>query len=88
MREIWNANLNPSFLPKKKHQYHYGPPNLSTSQVVAYENLIRFFYSSGFLNYSGESKVLQYFGNVEHNSTVLDAFADVMKVTNHTKLRR
>ena len=33
-----------------------------------------------------ESKVLQYFGNIRHNSAILDTFADVMKVINHTGL--
>ena len=34
----------------------------------------------------GESKILQLFGNVWHNSTIPGAFAEVMKVTNHTGL--
>ena len=33
------------------------------------------------LNYYGESKVLQYFGNIRHNSTALDAFVEVVKLT-------
>ena len=36
--------------------------------------------------YIGESKVLQYFGNMWHSSAVLDAFGKVMKVMNHTRL--
>ena len=36
--------------------------------------------------YSGESKVLPYFGNVRHNSVALDAFAEVVKKTNQTEL--
>ena len=32
------------------------------------------------------SQVLQYFGKVRHNSTSLDAFSKVTKVTNHTGL--
>ena len=35
------------------------------------------------LYYHGESKVLQYLGNVIHNSTAHNAFAEVVKVTNH-----
>ena len=34
--------------------------------------------------YLGESKVLQYFDNVRHNSTALDAFAKFVKVICHT----
>ena len=30
--------------------------------------------------YYSESEVLQYFGNMKHNSAALDAFAEVMKV--------
>ena len=37
-------------------------------------------------NYKGESKILQYFGNIENNSAALDAFAGVLKVTNYTGL--
>ena len=33
--------------------------------------------------YKDESKVLQYFGNVTHNSAASDAFVEVMKVMNH-----
>ena len=33
--------------------------------------------------YSSELKILKYFGNVRHNSAV---FAEVIKVTNHTRL--
>ena len=29
------------------------------------------------------TQVLQYFGNIKHNSAALDAFAEVMKMTNH-----
>ena len=35
--------------------------------------------------YSGESKVLQYFGNMRCNSAAPDAFSNVVKVSNHTK---
>ena len=35
--------------------------------------------------YESESKVLQYFGKVKHNSASLDTFAKVMKVMNHTR---
>ena len=34
--------------------------------------------------YYGESKVLQYFGNMRHDSAILDAFTKVMYVTNHS----
>ena len=34
----------------------------------------------------GESKILICFVNVKHNSIVPDAFAEVVKVTNHTGL--
>ena len=37
-------------------------------------------------NYMGELKVLQFFNYVKHNSAVLDALAEIMKVTNHTGL--
>ena len=33
-----------------------------------------------------ESKVLQYHGDMRHNSTTLEAFAGVKKVTNYTEL--
>ena len=33
-----------------------------------------------------ESKVLQYYGNMRHNLAVLDAFVEVVKVTNHIRL--
>ena len=36
--------------------------------------------------YSDESKALQYFGNVRHNTAAPDNFIGVMKVTNHTGL--
>ena len=36
--------------------------------------------------YLSESKLLQYFGNARHNSVALDAFTEVVKVTNHTGL--
>ena len=36
--------------------------------------------------YQGESKVLQYFGNVRHNSIALDVLAEGVKVTSHTGL--
>ena len=38
------------------------------------------------LNYSGKSKVLQYFGDMKYNSVALDTFAEILKVTNHTGL--
>ena len=34
--------------------------------------------------YQGESKVLQYFHNMQHNLIASDAFDEVMKVTNYT----
>ena len=34
--------------------------------------------------YSGESKVLQYFDNVNHNLPVSDSLLEVVKVTKHT----
>ena len=36
--------------------------------------------------YKGESKVLQYFANMRHNSATIVVFAEVVKVTNHTGL--
>ena len=36
--------------------------------------------------YLGESKILQYFNNVRYNLAVPDAFAEVVKVMNHTGL--
>ena len=36
--------------------------------------------------FNSESKVLQYFNNVRHNSAAPDTFAVVVKVTNHTGL--
>ena len=36
--------------------------------------------------YEGESKVLQYFGNMRHNLAASDALATVMKVTNFSGL--
>ena len=32
------------------------------------------------------SQILQYFGNMRHNSTALNAFTMVVKMTNHTGL--
>ena len=34
-----------------------------------------------------ESKILQYFGNVRHNSSALDAFVEVVVVSNNTGLQ-
>ena len=34
----------------------------------------------------GVSKVLQFLGNMRHNSAALDDFTEVLKVTNHTGL--
>ena len=45
-----------------------------------------FFSLCSEYKYEGESKVLQYFGNMRHISAVLDAFAEVVKLTNHTGL--
>ena len=39
-----------------------------------------------FYKYSGESKVLQYFGDTRYNSAALVAFAKVVNMTNHTGL--
>ena len=36
--------------------------------------------------YEGESKVLQYFGNVRHNTTALDGSAKVVKMMNRIGL--
>ena len=36
--------------------------------------------------YKSESKVLQYFSNVRHNSAAVDAFVEIVKVTNHIGL--
>ena len=36
--------------------------------------------------YNDETKVLQYIGNLRPNSTTLNASADVVKVTDHTRL--
>ena len=36
--------------------------------------------------YSSESKVLQYFGSMRHNSIAPDVFANVVKLTNNTEL--
>ena len=36
--------------------------------------------------YLSESKVLQYFGNVRHNSAAADAFTEGVKVMNHNGL--
>ena len=36
--------------------------------------------------YEGETKVLQYFGNVKHNFVALERFAKIMKVMNYTGL--
>ena len=45
------------------------------------------FYSpSQLICYLGESKVLQYCGIVKHKSTTINAFAEILKVSNHTKL--
>ena len=41
-------------------------------------------FFSHLVYYTGKSKVLQYLGNVRHNSTALDTFAKVMKVMNYT----
>ena len=57
-------------------------------------NDIRIFYklvifqqkSSTVINREGESRFLQYFGNMRHNSSVPDAFTEVMKVANHSEL--
>ena len=38
------------------------------------------------IKYWGEWKVLQYFGNMMHNSTALDTFAGDVKVTSHAGL--
>ena len=38
------------------------------------------------LNYLRESKVLLYFGNERHNSTVLDAFGEIVNVSNNNTL--
>ena len=36
--------------------------------------------------YEGESKVLQYFGNIKNNYTPKEVFAYIRKMTNHTGL--
>ena len=41
-------------------------------------------YSITFLKSSHESKVLQYFSNMKHNSTDPDVFTEVVKVMNPT----
>ena len=38
------------------------------------------------VNCLGKLKVLQYLGNIRHNLAVLGAFAEVMIVTNYTRL--
>ena len=38
------------------------------------------------LKYKGESKVLQYFGNVKHNLAAVNVFNEVVKVVNYTGL--
>ena len=50
-------------------------------QFLARQNLVWYHF-----NYLGESKVLQYFGNVSHNSAALDAFVDVVNETKYTGL--
>ena len=41
----------------------------------------------GEIYYLVESKVFQYFSDEKHNSTTLNAFNEVVKVTDHTGLR-
>ena len=45
-----------------------------------------FIYIYIYIYYLDESKDLQYFGNIRYNSVVLDAFAEVIKMINHTGL--
>ena len=49
--------------------------DLTVSQIVVISNQLH-----------GESKVLQYFGNMRHNSAASNAIAEVEKVTNYTGL--
>ena len=44
---------------------------------------VKFFFISNLLR---DLKVLQYYGNVKYNLTDADAFAEVVKVTNYTRL--
>ena len=54
--------------------------------ILQYVNHYAMRTSTPFLKYLGESKVLQYFGNMKHNSSVPGAFAEVMKMMNHNRL--
>ena len=49
-----------------------------------YVIIITVIAKSFYCIYEGESKVLQYFSNVRHNSAALYAFAKVMNVTTDT----
>ena len=49
--------------------------------IIFSGNIISYHY------YKGESKVLQYFSAMKHNLVNPDAFAEVMKMINHTGLR-
>ena len=44
------------------------------------------FFLDFHMNYWDETKILQYFGNLRHNLTTLNVFAEVVKVTNHIEL--
>ena len=48
-------------------------------------NKLSIWFPSKFI-YLGESKVWQYFCNMKHNLAALDAFTEIVKVTNHNGL--
>ena len=45
----------------------------------------KFVLNSYLFTYLGESKVLQYFGNVRQNLAVLDYSSEIVKMANHTE---
>ena len=55
----------------------------STKLILSY---VIFFLPSKQIIYYSESKVLQYFSNMKHDSAALDAFAKGLKVENHSGL--
>ena len=48
--------------------------------------VVLFITSKKTHRYQSESKLLQYFGIVKYNLAILNAFAEVIKVMNHTRL--
>ena len=78
-RSAWNARGSMS---KNKPHLVTFHENILVSQWTFQLTLV---HTKLFIK-NGESKVLQYFGNVGHNLAALDAFSEVVKLTNHIRL--